>query len=258
MQDAPVITYETSLRRPGQGRDCPFRGNTATGEGREGRAFRQNYAAAPTPPHREIGCFLINAESSVAAGVRRIEAVAGMSAVMKVLEMKDDLKRISNALESGADDALEKIQGLKDTRSVLQKQVESLKGERARNIAARLMEDEGSSRSVGNRKVIVSRQDDMSPDELRYLGDLLKERGASVVILGSGKAPRGFLMVMVDPGLASAGVDAVAIVRTGASALGGSGGGKKHLAQAGGKDFGQIDKALELAAAEAVAFLGRI
>ena len=206
----------------------------------------------------EIGCFLINAESSVAAGVRRIEAVAGMSAVMKVLEMKDDLKRISNALESGADDALEKIQGLKDTRSVLQKQVESLKGERARNIAARLMEDEGSSRSVGNRKVIVSRQDDMSPDELRYLGDLLKERGASVVILGSGKAPRGFLMVMVDPGLASAGVDAVAIVRTGASALGGSGGGKKHLAQAGGKDFGQIDKALELAAAEAVAFLGRI
>lgn len=261
MQDAPVITYETSLE---EARDKGVIALFGEKYGDRVRVVEVQGISAElcggTHVSRtgEIGCFLINAESSVAAGVRRIEAVAGMSAVMKVLEMKDDLKRISNALESGADDALEKIQGLKDTRSVLQKQVESLKGERARNIAARLMEDEGSSRSVGNRKVIVSRQDDMSPDELRYLGDLLKERGASVVILGSGKAPRGFLMVMVDPGLASAGVDAVAIVRTGASALGGSGGGKKHLAQAGGKDFGQIDKALELAAAEAVAFLGRI
>jgi len=103
--------------------------------------------------------------------------------------------------------------------------------------------------------VIVSRQDDMNPDELRHLGDLLREQGASVVILGSGKGPRAFLTVMVNLDLASAGVDAVAIVKKGAKALGGSGGGKKHLAQAGGKHFQEIDKALEVAAAEATAVL---
>jgi len=120
------------------------------------------------------------------------------------------------------------------------------------------MEDEASMRKVGNRKLVVSRQDDMNPDELRHLGDLLKAQGASVVILGSGKGPRGFLMVMVDPDLASAGVDAVTIVRTGAKAMGGSGGGKKHFAQAGGKYYQEIDKALELAAGEATSIMSRI
>jgi alanyl-tRNA synthetase len=259
MQDAPVITYETSLE------DARNKGAIALFGEKYGDQVRvveiqgiSSELCGGTHVSRtgEIGCFLINAESSVAAGVRRIEAVAGMSAVVRTLEVMENLKKIAGALDSGADDALDKINGLKDTISALQRQLESLKAERARDIATRLLEDKRSSRKAGNHKVIVSRQDDMNPDELRHLGDLLKQQGASVVILGSGKGPRGFLMVMVDPELASAGVDAVSIVRTGASAMGGSGGGKKHLAQAGGKHYQEIDKALELAAAEATAILG--
>ena len=261
MEDAPVITYETSLE------EAKDKGVIALFGEKYGDKVRvveiQGFSAelcGGTHVSRtgEIGCFMINAESSVAAGVRRIEAVAGMSAVLRTLEMSGSLKRISKALDSGADDALAKIQGLKDTINALQKEVERLKAERVRNVAARLMEDEGTSRETGNRKVIVSRQDDMNPEELRHLGDLLKEQGASVVILGSGKGPRGLLMVMVDSELAQAGVDAVSIVRAGAKALGGSGGGKKHLAQAGGKYYQEIDQALELAAGEAAAVLSRI
>ena len=93
---------------------------------------------------------------------------------------------------------------------------------------------------------------------MRNLGDLLKEEGASVAILGSGKGERAFLTVMVSQDLTGLGVDAVAIVRKGAKILGGSGGGKKHLAQAGGKNSREIDKALEIAAAEAAEILGKI
>lgn len=261
MEDVPVITYETSLE------DARQRGAIALFGEKYGDKVRvveaEGFSAelcGGTHVSRtgEIGCFLITGESSVAAGVRRIEAVAGMSAVAKALEMMETLRQVALELDSGPDDVLAKIRGLKQTISSLEKEVQSLKSQRVNAVAATLMEDEASMRKVGNRKLVVSRQDDMNPDELRHLGDLLKAQGASVVILGSGKSPRGFLMVMVDPDLASAGVDAVTIVRTGAKAMGGSGGGKKHFAQAGGKYYQEIDKALELAAGEATSIMSRI
>jgi len=261
MEDVPVITYETSLE------DARQRGAIALFGEKYGDKVRvveaEGFSAelcGGTHVSRtgEIGCFLITGESSVAAGVRRIEAVAGMSAVAKALEMMETLRQVALELDSGPDDVLAKIRGLKQTISSLEKEVQSLKSQRVNAVAATLMEDEASMRKVGNRKLVVSRQDDMNPDELRHLGDLLKAQGASVVILGSGKGPRGFLMVMVDPDLASAGVDAVTIVRTGAKAMGGSGGGKKHFAQAGGKYYQEIDKALELAAGEATSIMSRI
>ncbi|HHY12573.1 MAG TPA: alanine--tRNA ligase [Firmicutes bacterium] len=258
MQDSPVIAYEASLE------DARSKGAIAL----FGEKYDDIVRVVEVPGLSaelcggthvsrtgEIGCFMIGAESSVAAGIRRIEAIAGMSAVLKTLKMARNLKEISNTLDTGADNALGKIQGLKDTIDALEREIENLKTERARSIATSLFGDENSARKVGNRSVIVSRQDDMNPDELRHLGDLLREQGASVVILGSGKGPRAFLTVMVNLDLASAGVDAVAIVKKGAKALGGSGGGKKHLAQAGGKHFQEIDKALEVAAAEATAVL---
>jgi len=73
---------------------------------------------------------MIGAESSVAAGIRRIEAIAGMSAVLKTLKMARNLKEISNTLDTGADNALGKIQGLKDTIDALEREIENLKTER--------------------------------------------------------------------------------------------------------------------------------
>ncbi len=206
----------------------------------------------------DIGWFLIETESSSAAGIRRIEAVAGKGAMLKIFNTIRDLKEISNLLDIRADMAVDSILELKNTVKTLRQEVEKFKAERAGRIADRLSKNVDPAKTVGNHRVIVSRQDDMKPDELRHLGDLLRERGASVVILGSGKGPRAFLTVMVNPDLAASGVDAANIVRKGAEVIGGSGGGKKHLAQAGGRLYHEIDSALEVAASEAVSVLAKI
>ncbi len=206
----------------------------------------------------EIGPFIIESESSVAAGIRRVEATVGMSALNAIENLKRSLKTVSSLLEATPQDLVSKIEGLKDAVAGYKHEIEEFKREKAGSIAARLLGDGKSCLKAGNRIVVVSRQDDMSPDELRNLGDLLRKEGASVVILGSGKGQRAFLTVMVSQDLAGLGADAVAIVRKGAKVLGGAGGGKKHLAQAGGKNPQEIDKALETAAAEAAEILGKI
>ncbi len=261
MTDAPVTVYESSLE------EAKAKGAIALFGEKYGEKVRvieipglSTELCGGTHVSRtgEIGPFIIESESSIAAGVRRVEAVAGMSALNSIENMKRSLRTVSSLLETTPQDLVMKVEGLKDTVAAHKREIVGLKRGRAGNIAANLLGDSRSSLKVGNRLVVVSRQDDMSPDELRNLGDLLKEEGASVAILGSGKGERAFLTVMVSQDLTGLGVDAVAIVRKGAKILGGSGGGKKHLAQAGGKNSREIDKALEIAAAEAAEILGKI
>ncbi len=123
----------------------------------------------------------------------------------------------------------------------------------SRALVSSLEKDDGTER---NREVVVSRQDDMDAGELRSLGDRLKEAGAHVVILGSAKGGRATMVVMATPEAVQRGADAVTIVRKGAQAMGGSGGGKPELAQSGGKIPEALDKALEEARNEAWRLLG--
>ena len=260
MSDVPVTVYEASLE------EAKSKGAIALFGEKYGEKVRvveisgfSSELCGGTHVLRtgEIGPFIIESESSIAAGVRRIEAVAGKSAILSIRNMMQKLKYASRALETTADEMVEKIHGMKDTIAVLNREIETLKKDRVENVAVSLVGDHRSAVQVGNRLVIVSRQDDMKPEELRRLGDLLKNKGASIAILGSGKGQRAFLTVMVDEDTANTGVDAVAIVRSGAKVLGGSGGGKRHLAQAGGKNVQDMDKALEIAASKAAEILGK-
>jgi alanyl-tRNA synthetase len=92
---------------------------------------------------------------------------------------------------------------------------------------------------------------------MRALGDRLKAGGAGAIILGSVRSGRPTLVVMVAAEAASSGVDAVAIVRKGAGVMGGSGGGKPEMAQAGGKVPEALDKALASAKEEAIRLITR-
>ena len=206
----------------------------------------------------EIGPFIIESQYSIAAGTRRIEAVAGKSALHAIDHMITSLKEIAAELGCSPDDIIEKIRKLQDTITCLQSEVRHLKDERAKITASLLVNDSAKTTSVGEHLLVVSRHDNMDQEELRTLGDKLKDQGASVVILGSTKNDRAFLVVMVQKDLADMGVDAREMVKKPAQILGGSGGGRKHLAQSGGKNVTSMDKALQVAAAEAVRILGDI
>jgi len=112
--------------------------------------------------------------------------------------------------------------------------------------------------SAGNRKVAAFRQDDLDMDDLLGLADRLRDGGISVAILGTAKGNRCALVVMVEDGTAEAGVDAASIVRKGAALVGGSGGGKRRLAQAGGKDPSRLEEALSAAKEESAAQLAKV
>ncbi len=87
------------------------------------------------------GSFIIESESSIAAGVRRIEAVAGKSAILSIRNMMQKLKYASRALETTADEMVEKIHGMKDTIAVLNREIETLKKDRVENVAVSLVGD---------------------------------------------------------------------------------------------------------------------
>lgn len=206
----------------------------------------------------ELGQVQIISESSVAAGVRRVEAVAGWAALRRSREAAKLIADLSRRLDVPPDNLPTEINALKSQIQDLQGRIELIMHGRIRALAGELMDKALVISEAGNRKVVVSRQDHMETGEIRRLGDELKERGSSVCILGSEKDGRSYLLVMSAPEAAASGVDSVAIVRKGARVLGGSGGGKAHMAQAGGKAPGALDQALGAALEEAKALLVRV
>ncbi len=206
----------------------------------------------------EIGQVQIISESSVAAGVRRVEAVAGWAALRKSREAAGLIADLSRRLDVPPESLPAEINALKSQIQDLQGRIELIMHGRIRALAGELIDKALVISEAGNRKVVVSRQDHMETGEIRRLGDELKERGSTVCILGSNYDDRSYLLVMSAPEAAASGVDSVAIVRKGARVLGGSGGGKAHMAQAGGKEPGALDQALNAALEEAKALLVRV
>lgn len=199
----------------------------------------------------EVGQFQIISESAVAAGVRRIEAVAGKAALSRSQYMASVISEITEKLGVGPDEFSSKIDSLLNTIASLEREIAALRQEKRKDLADLLIRNASTVSEAGNRKIVVSRQDSLKPDEMRNLGDVLKEKGAAVVVLGSAGSERPFLLVMVDEDSVGAGVDAVKIVRKGAEVMGGSGGGKSHMAQAGGRNPQELDRALSSALEEA-------
>ncbi len=203
----------------------------------------------------EIGQVQITSQGAVAAGIRRLEAVAGRAALLRHRDQGEILASISERLGTDPAELSGKLDALLETVSDLERQVTSAKKGKLGGLARDLLADALVVDNAGNRKVVSARQDSLEQNELRELGDLLKENGCSVAILSSVKDGRSFLLVMVSEEDAAKGIDAVAIVRKGASSLGGSGGGKRHMAQAGGRHPEKIKEALQAAVSEAVRLL---
>ncbi len=184
----------------------------------------------------DIGYFLITSEASVGAGVRRIEAVAGQRAdaiVREKLAVLDRLsKRLGGDVEARVQALLEELQEERRHVSQLQRQLAASQVDRLLRQATK----------VDGVNVISAAVQVPSQEALREMGDIVRERaGRGVVVLGSVINGKPGLVAMVTPGV---GVNASELVRKVAGTIGGSGGGRPDVAQAGGRFPEKLDEAL--------------
>ena len=200
----------------------------------------------------QIGFFKVDTEGAVASGVRRIEAVAGTAAVEAVARQERVLKEIGDILKIAPSEAPQRLRKLLDEQRALERQLQELEGKLARSKADDLV---AGARQVNGVAVVAGRIDGLDPDGLRAVADRLRDRlGSGIVVVGSVVEGRVNLVAAVTKDLTKR-FQAGKLVQEVARAVGGSGGGRPDLAQAGGKEPAKLNAALE-AVYDAVARTG--
>jgi alanyl-tRNA synthetase len=198
----------------------------------------------------DIGTFLITEESGVAAGVRRIEALSGDGAVTRLQQERGALDSVLAVLNTSADQAADAVQRLQTEARRLGREVEHLKMELALGAsgASRAAGGGGDdTQDVAGIKLIARRVQGLEKGALRSLSDSLRDRlGSGVVVLASENDGKVVLVVAVTKDLTSR-VQAGRLVKELAPLVGGGGGGRPDLAEAGGKNADGIDALLSRA-----------
>jgi len=189
----------------------------------------------------EIGVFKISLEQSVAAGVRRIEALTGDAALAQYQTALGTLRTLAGMLNTGEDKILEAVEKLTQTTRQLEKQLEGLKRKSAVSMADSLLE---GARTVKDVRVVAARVPGFDREALRQLADGLRQKmGSGVVFLATGEDGKVSIITAVTKDLTNR-LHAGKMVQELAKFVGGSGGGRPDLAEAGGKDVAGIETAI--------------
>ena len=190
----------------------------------------------------DIGPFKILSEAGVAAGVRRIEAVAGRHAYQAFKREEQSILEIAQLLKASDLDVVSRVERLVAQAKSLEKELDRLRHKVQSSQAGDVVSE---ARLVDGVRVLAKRVDGMDPKELRDFGDKLRDRlGSGILALGSVKDEKVSLIVMVTKDLTKR-FHAGQLIKDLAVILGGTGGGKPDLAQSGGKDPEKLDAALE-------------
>jgi len=211
----------------------------------EHRCFSKELCGG-THCHRtgEIGTFIIASEASVGSGLRRIEALTGALADEYVLAQQQTLARLSRKLNSPPEALEAKIEQIEAELAAERRALQQLQRQHGRAEVESLLEH---AERVNGTAVLVARVAVSTPDALREMGDLLRDRlGSAVVVLGSVLNDRPAFVAMVTDDLAGK-VHAGKLIGVVAKAADGGGGGRPDMAQAGGKDPKKLDTALDVA-----------
>jgi alanyl-tRNA synthetase len=191
----------------------------------------------------QIGFFKVTEEGAVAAGVRRVEAVAGAAAEEAVARQDRVLREIGEILKTAPAEAPARLRKLLDEQRILEKQIQALEGRLARAKADDLL---AGAREVNGIAVVAGRLDGLDGEALRQVVDTIRDRlGSGVVCVGSAVDGKVSLVAAVTRDLTKR-LQAGRIVQEIAKVVGGGGGGRPDLAQAGGKDPAKLDQALAL------------
>jgi alanyl-tRNA synthetase len=203
----------------------------------------------------EIGVFKIVSEAGVAAGVRRIEAVAG-NAVLDYLNVRDKVvKELSDRFKAKPEEILDRISTMQTELKANQKQLETVKGELAIAKSEQLL---SQAQTIGEFKIIIAELGDVDANALQTAAErLLNKLGEGAIVLASIPEPdKVSLVAAFSKGVNAKGLQAGKFIGNIAKICGGGGGGRPNLAQAGGRDASKVKEALGVAKAELEAGLG--
>jgi alanyl-tRNA synthetase len=191
----------------------------------------------------DIGLFKILTEGGVAAGVRRIEAVTGEAAFDHVLETEHRLRDVAGLVRGSREDVEEKVRQLLERSRRLEKEVSQLKDKLASGKGRDLAAD---AESIGGLKVVATSVEGADAAALRNAVDQLKSQlGTAVIVLGSAAADGKVTLIAGVTADATGKVKAGDLVNFVAQQVGGRGGGRPDLAQAGGTDAAALPSALQ-------------
>ena len=194
----------------------------------------------------EIQAFKILSESGVAAGVRRIEALTGQDVFDYYNDLEQKLSEAAKTLKTTPANLQEKLEHLMAEMKALQSENESLKSKAAKEALGDVMDQVKEVKGV---KLLAASVDNVDMNGLRDLGDQLKEKlGDGVVVLASAKDGKVNLIAMATDAAMKQGAHAGNLIKGIAALVGGGGGGRPNMAQAGGKNPDGIGAAMEEAA----------
>jgi alanyl-tRNA synthetase len=189
----------------------------------------------------EIGLFRIVGESAIAAGVRRIEAVAGLEAYRKSTDEVAFIKNLAGKINAPVHELDKKIDALLAHQKELEKALRSATMREASNVASRLLEE---VKTINNVPAIIHNLGGVDGDFLQAVADSLKGRFKGVIVLGGGASGESVALIAAVTSEFTAKIQAGKIIQQIAPIVGGKGGGKPDNARGGGKDASKLDEAL--------------
>ena len=191
----------------------------------------------------QMGSFRIVSESSVASGIRRIEAITGEEALKLATHERKMLEDLKIKLGVPADQLVEKIESLVRERKKIEKELESIQ---TKNSSHKILDLIDSATLLDGFKLVVGRVDSPDVNTLKGMGDILRDRMKSGVAVVAAEIDDkvNFLCIVTDDLIEKKSLKAGNIIKKVAQKAGGSGGGRPHMALAGAKDAAKVDEAL--------------
>jgi len=191
----------------------------------------------------DIGLFLITYEGSIAAGIRRIEAITGWQAYQLARERMNTLDETIKVLETSPNEIVQKARALTESLASAEKEIEKL---RSQLVASAFDEQLGDIEEIEGILVLRTILPNADMTALREMADKFREKYASgVALLASEQDNKPILIAFVTDDLIKRGLNAGKLIQQVAKIVGGGGGGRPNLAQAGGKDASKLAEALD-------------
>ena len=192
----------------------------------------------------KVGPFRIMGEASVASGVRRIEAYTGKRVIEQMDEMNRVLLKASEVLKTSPKELIDRAANMMNEMREMKQRVDQMKDKLFSGEIERFL---FSAKNVEGLKVLTTVRNDVTPNDLRKMGDQIRDREPNAVAIIAGtQGDKISILAVCGKHAVERGVKAGALVKEVCTACGGSGGGKPDSAMGGGKDILKLDNALAL------------